>query len=406
MIELKLEHLRSNFGFEESDLDEIAKLYRGENYDPKHPAILALKDISHELCEEWNHLFTGEHDKKQDKKREKALLKLLFPGLPSTHGLIRRNLQLVIGMVEVSPYTFINVGANFGENTLVRLGRWAQIGPNFSVMEEEGSAQSINIEDEAWLGGKVKVKAGVTISSNSVVGAGAYVTSDIPSWSLALGRPAAVKKVIANNEGMSIKPSMLFSEAERDHIEKHYRRIKHPLPRKQIDKIFTGNAFSTFSIRLGMLYLYTQGLCTKLDNPNLSEAERAEIIDILFPHHGKNISIGKHFFLDLCGVVTLGDNVSIGDNVCLGGLIRIGDNVSIGDGCVFFSSNHPLSPKERKFGFHKGQGLSIPIYLSPIEIGNDVHIGNDVVLAPCCKIASDIPNDSLVLAKGQILPLE
>ena len=406
MIELKLAHLRKHFGFEEAYLEEIAKLYRGEAYDPKHPGIIALKETSFRLCDEWNALFTGEHDKKQDKKREKALLQLLFPGLPSTHGLIRRNLHLVIGMVEVSPYTFINVGANFGENTLVKLGRWAQIGPNFSLKEEEGPAQSIVIEDEAWLGGKVKVKAGVTIGSNSVVGAGAFVVADVPSWSLVLGRPAAVKKQIAINEGMSIKPSSLFSEEEISHIEQHYRKIKHPLPRKQIDKIFTGNAFSTFSIRLGMLYLYTQGLCTKLDNPNLSDTERAEIIDILFPHHGKNISIGKHFFLDLCGVVTLGDNVTIGDNVCLGGLIRIGDNVSIGDGCVFFSSNHPLSPKERKFGFHKGQGLSIPIYLSPIEIGNDVHIGNDVALAPCCKITSDIPNDSLVLAKGQILPLE
>ena len=405
-IERKLAHLRRHFGFPEDELQEIAKLYGGLPYDPAHKGIVHLKEESRKLCDEWNLLFTGERERSIDNKRKSKILNLLFPGLPMTHGSIRRSMHLVIGMVEVSPYTFINVGANFGENTIVKLGRWSQIGPNFSIFEEEGPAKTIAIEDEAWLGGKVKVKAGTTIGANSVVGAGAYVNNDIPAWSLALGRPAAIKKQITPKDGMSIKESSLYSKEELDLLAAHYKKVGHSLPQKTIEAIFTSHAFSTFSIRLGMLYLYTHGLCMQLDNPKLSEQEREAIIDQLFPIHGKNLKIGKHFFLDLCGVVSVGDNVTIGDNVCLGGLVRIGDNVQIGNGCVFFSSNHPLSPKERKLGFHEGLGLSIPIYLSPIEIGNNLKIGNDVALAPFCNIQNDIPDDSLVLAKGQIVPLQ
>lgn len=405
-IQSKIAHLRDHFSFEEEELAEIEKLYSGKEYDPQSKGILHLKEESRKLCDEWNSLYTGIRPKSVDNKRKKQILKLLFPGLPSDHGSIRRNMHLVIGMVEASSYTFINVGADFGENTIVKLGVWAQIGPNFSVCEEKtGPAKTIVVGKDAWLGGKVKVEAGSRIGEESVIGAGAFVRGEIPAKKLALGRPAVAKKDIGIHDPMSIKESSVYTSEEIAHIASHYKKAKHGLPRKTINRIFTGHAFSTLSVRLGMLYLYTHGLCMKLDNPNLSENERALIIAQLFPIHGKNVQIGRHFFLDLCGVVSLGDNVTIGDNVCLGGLIRIGSNVSIGNGCVFFSSNHPLSPKERKVGFHEGLGLSIPIYLSPIEIGDNVKIGNDVALAPFCKINSDIADDMLVLAKGNQVPL-
>lgn len=50
------------------------------------------------------------------------------------------------------------------------------------------------IGDNVWLGEGVIVLKGVTIGKGSVVGAGAVVTSDIPSYSLALGVPARVVK--------------------------------------------------------------------------------------------------------------------------------------------------------------------------------------------------------------------
>lgn len=50
----------------------------------------------------------------------------------------------------------------------------------------------IFIEDNCWLGAGVKVLAGVTIGHDSVIGAGAVVTKDIPPYSVAVGVPAKV----------------------------------------------------------------------------------------------------------------------------------------------------------------------------------------------------------------------
>jgi len=57
------------------------------------------------------------------------------------------------------------------------------------------------IGDNVWLGEGVIVLKGVNIGEGSVVGAGAVVTSDIPSYSLALGVPARVVKSFKNLTG-------------------------------------------------------------------------------------------------------------------------------------------------------------------------------------------------------------
>ena len=47
-----------------------------------------------------------------------------------------------------------------------------------------------------WLGGSVVVCPGVTIGENSIIGAGAVVTRDIPANSIAAGNPARVIKTL------------------------------------------------------------------------------------------------------------------------------------------------------------------------------------------------------------------
>ena len=54
------------------------------------------------------------------------------------------------------------------------------------------TCKGIHIEEGAWLGSGVRVLDGVTIGRGSVIGAGAVVTKDIPSFSIAAGVPAKV----------------------------------------------------------------------------------------------------------------------------------------------------------------------------------------------------------------------
>ena len=52
------------------------------------------------------------------------------------------------------------------------------------------SAKPIAIGDDCWIGGGVIISPGVTIGARSVLGAGAVVTRDIPTDTIAVGNPA------------------------------------------------------------------------------------------------------------------------------------------------------------------------------------------------------------------------
>ncbi|MEO9323467.1 sugar O-acetyltransferase [Nocardioides sp. C4-1] len=98
--------------------------------------------------------------------------------------------------------------ANFGLSALdvgpITIGDDVQIGPNVQLLTpthplEAGprrdkweGARPITIGDNVWLGGGVIVCPGVTIGADTVVGAGAVVTKDLPAGVLALGNPARV----------------------------------------------------------------------------------------------------------------------------------------------------------------------------------------------------------------------
>ena len=106
--------------------------------------------------------------------------------------------------------TFVGarVFANFGlvclDVATITIGDDVQLGPHVQLLtathpleaqprrEKWESAQPITIADNAWLGGGVIVCPGVTIGENTVVGAGAVVTRDLPANVLAVGNPARV----------------------------------------------------------------------------------------------------------------------------------------------------------------------------------------------------------------------
>lgn len=61
-------------------------------------------------------------------------------------------------------------------------------------------AKPITVGDNVWLGGNVIVLPGVTIGSNSVIGAGSVVTEDIPEGVLAVGNPCKVVRKFDKQE--------------------------------------------------------------------------------------------------------------------------------------------------------------------------------------------------------------
>ena len=61
-------------------------------------------------------------------------------------------------------------------------------------------AYPITVGDNVWFGASVTVLPGVTIGSNTVIGAGSVVNRDIPSGVVAVGNPCRVLRTITEED--------------------------------------------------------------------------------------------------------------------------------------------------------------------------------------------------------------
>lgn len=58
----------------------------------------------------------------------------------------------------------------------------------------------VHIGNNCWIGGNTVICPGVHVGDNVVIGAGSVVTTDIPSWSLAVGNPCRVIRQITDTD--------------------------------------------------------------------------------------------------------------------------------------------------------------------------------------------------------------
>ncbi len=104
--------------------------------------------------------------------------------------------------LSVGARTFINFGLTALDAAVIVIGDDVQIGPQVQLLTpthpiDAGlrrakweAAEPIHVEDNVWLGGGCIVLPGVTIGRDTVVGAGAVVTTDLPPGVVAVGNPA------------------------------------------------------------------------------------------------------------------------------------------------------------------------------------------------------------------------
>ena len=118
---------------------------------------------------------------------------------------------------------YINFGCVILDCAEVRIGKNTLIGPNLgiypvnhSIDAQErihGGCQSkpVRIGKNVWLGGDVKITAGVSIGDDAIIGTGSVVTRDIPPRVIAVGNPCRVLREItgADRTGYSWKPQIL-----------------------------------------------------------------------------------------------------------------------------------------------------------------------------------------------------
>ena len=80
---------------------------------------------------------------------------------------------------------------------LSRIGKNVFIGPSVTLTNDPypmcNKMIGVTIQDNAIVGARAVIKAGVTIGTSSVVGMGAVVTRDVPENSVVIGSPATIR---------------------------------------------------------------------------------------------------------------------------------------------------------------------------------------------------------------------
>jgi maltose O-acetyltransferase len=111
--------------------------------------------------------------------------------------------------VAIGARTFVNFGLVALDVAPITIGDDVQVGPYVQLLTPTHpldpdlrrakweAAEPITIESNVWLGGGVIVCPGVTIGADTVVGAGAVVTRDLPAGVVAVGAPARVVRELS-----------------------------------------------------------------------------------------------------------------------------------------------------------------------------------------------------------------
>ena len=120
------------------------------------------------------------------------------------------------GAIRIGDGTFINVDAVMLDVVPITIGAACQIGTRVQLLTaghpldpEPRRAgwefgRPITIADNVWLGGGAIVCPGVSIGEDTVVGAGAVVSGDLPPGVLAAGVPARVLREIGERDRVEV----------------------------------------------------------------------------------------------------------------------------------------------------------------------------------------------------------
>ena len=111
-------------------------------------------------------------------------------------------------------------------------------------------------------------------------------------------------------------------------------------------------------------------------------SERKELIRKIFGKTNDSFWVEQPFICDYGYNIEIWENFYSNHNLTIldGNKVKFGDNVFIGPNCSFYTAYHPLDYESRN------QGLE---YAKPIEIGNNVWFGGNVVVLPGVKIGNN-----------------
>jgi maltose O-acetyltransferase len=120
------------------------------------------------------------------------------------------------GAISIGDRSFVNVDAVMLDVAPIAIGATCQIASRVQLLTATHPVdpearragweygEPITLADNVWLGGGVIVCPGVSIGRDTVVGAGAVVTRDLPAGVVAAGVPARVLREIGDGDRVEV----------------------------------------------------------------------------------------------------------------------------------------------------------------------------------------------------------
>jgi acetyltransferase-like isoleucine patch superfamily enzyme len=110
-------------------------------------------------------------------------------------------------VVNIGKGTYLNRGVEVVASMSVYIGADCKIARDVIIMDTDQHAvdgsnmpKPVRIEDRVWLGARAIVLKGVSIGHDSIIGAGAIVTKDVPPLSVVVGPAATVIRTLSPTE--------------------------------------------------------------------------------------------------------------------------------------------------------------------------------------------------------------
>jgi maltose O-acetyltransferase len=187
------------------------RMLRGELYIAGDPDSRALYQQVQELLARFNAAEPGADDERGELLAQ--MLRQVGDGVR-----VRAPFFCEYGAITIGAGTFVNLDVVMLDVCEIRIGAHCQIGPRVQLLTPAHPvdpdprragweyAAPITIEDNVWLGGGVIVCPGVRIGQDTVVGAGAVVTRDLPAGVVAAGVPARVLREIGETDRVEVPP--------------------------------------------------------------------------------------------------------------------------------------------------------------------------------------------------------
>lgn len=193
-------------------MSEWNKMLKGEMYNDFSDELFQKRVEAKRLFR----LYNQTNDDQTEKRYE--IMKSLFKSV-GKNVWIEPDFKCEFGKnISIGNDVYINFGCIILDCGEVTIGDNTLLGPNvgiylanhaFDAQERINGGcfgNPVHIGSKVWIGGDVKILAGVTIGNNSIIGTGSVVTKDIPENVIAVGNPCRVLRKITEKDKTGYKP--------------------------------------------------------------------------------------------------------------------------------------------------------------------------------------------------------